>query len=110
MSLLSIYTETLRRCMPQTLIAKVWRDDFPRAVVAIGKCAGALRDGIECDEAFVALPRGYREPRKAARVALGTHPHYSDASFAAGEELLRFVDEHDDIPFLISRSGSALDE
>jgi glycerate 2-kinase len=107
MPLLSIYTETLRRCMPQALIAKVWRDDFPRTVVAIGKCAGALRDGIECDEAFVALPYGYREPRKPARVVLGTHPNYSEASFNAGRQLLEFVDAHEDITFIISGGGSA---
>lgn len=102
-----IYLETLRRCAPETLIANVWRDDFPRNVVAIGKCAGALRDGIECDDAFVALPYGYREPRKSAQVVFGTHPQYSEASFEAGRELLRFVDAHDDITFLISGGGSA---
>jgi len=102
-----IYRETLRRCAPEALIAKIWRDDFPRAVVAIGKCAGALRDGIDCDDAFVALPHGYREPRKPARVVFGTHPNYSAASFAAGEELLRFVDAHRDITFIISGGGSA---
>jgi hydroxypyruvate reductase len=105
--LAAIYLETLRRCAPEILIAKVWRDDFPRSVVAIGKCAGALRDGIDCDDAFVALPRGYRRPQKQAQIATGSHPGYSDASFEAGEALLRFVDAHDDITFLISGGGSA---
>ncbi len=102
-----IYRETLDRCAPERLIAKVWRDDFPRTVVAIGKCAGALRDGIDCDEAFVAIPRGYREPRKPAIVAFGTHPNYSEASFEAGRRLLEFVDQHDDITFIVSGGGSA---
>ena len=102
-----IYRETLDRCAPERLIAKVWRDDFPRAVVAIGKCAGALRDGIDCDEAFVAIPRGYREPKKPAIVAFGTHPNYSEASFEAGRRLLEFVDKHDDITFIVSGGGSA---
>jgi glycerate-2-kinase len=102
-----IYRETLDRCAPERLIAKVWRDDFPRAVVAIGKCAGVLRDGIDCDEAFVAIPRGYREPEKPAIVAFGTHPDYSEASFEAGRRLLEFVDGHDDITFIISGGGSA---
>jgi glycerate-2-kinase len=102
-----IYLETLRRCAPERLIARVWRDDFPRNVVAIGKCAGALRDGIECDDAFVAIPEGYRAPSKSTRVVVGGHPHYTSASFEAGEELLRFVDAHDDITFLISGGGSA---
>ncbi|HEY2322701.1 MAG TPA: DUF4147 domain-containing protein [Thermoanaerobaculia bacterium] len=106
-----IYRETLDRCASERLIAKVWRDDFPRAVVAIGKCAGALRDGIDCDidgdKAFVAIPHGYREPTKPSIVAVGTHPNYSEASFEAGRRLLEFVDRHDDITFLISGGGSA---
>jgi glycerate-2-kinase len=102
-----IYRDTLDRCAPERLIAKVWRDDFPRAVVAIGKCAGALRDGIDCDEAFVAIPHGYREPTKPSIVAVGTHPNYSEASFEAGRRLLEFVDRHDDITFIISGGGSA---
>jgi len=102
-----IYRETLDRCAPELLIAKIWRDDFPRTVVAIGKCAGALRDGIDCDDAFVALPYGYREPKKAAHVVFGTHPNYSEASFEAGRKLLEFVDAHDDITFIISGGGSA---
>ena len=103
----SIYRETLDRCAPETLIARIWRSDFPRTVVAIGKCAGALRDGIECDDAFVALPYGYREPTKPAKVVFGTHPNYSEASFEAGRRLLEFVDAHDDITFIISGGGSA---
>ncbi|HEX7192982.1 MAG TPA: DUF4147 domain-containing protein [Thermoanaerobaculia bacterium] len=102
-----IYRTTLDRCAPERLIAKVWRDDFPRTVVAIGKCAGALRDGIDCDEAFVAIPHGYCEPRKPAIVAFGTHPNYSEASFEAGRRLLEFVDAHDDITFIVSGGGSA---
>jgi glycerate-2-kinase len=102
-----IYRETLDRCAPERLIAKVWRGDFPRAVVAIGKCAGALRDGIDCDEAFVAIPHGYREPRKPSIVAFGTHPQYSEESFEAGRRLLEFVDKHDDLTFIISGGGSA---
>lgn len=102
-----IYRETLNRCAPERLVPKVWRDDFPRTVVAIGKCAGALRDGIDCDDAFVVIPDGYRKPEKPARVVVGGHPHYTEASFAAGEALLEFVDAHDDITFLISGGGSA---
>ncbi|HEX3582187.1 MAG TPA: DUF4147 domain-containing protein [Thermoanaerobaculia bacterium] len=106
-----IYRETLDRCSPERPIAKVWREDFPRAIVAIGKCAGALRDGIDCDidrdKAFVAIPRGYREPRKPAILAVGTHPQYSEASFEAGRRLLEFVDRHDDITFIVSGGGSA---
>jgi glycerate-2-kinase len=83
-----IYLETLRRCAPERLIAKIWRDDFPRTVVAIGKCAGALRDGVDCDEAFVVLPDGYRTPEKRSKVVIGGHAH-------------------DDLTFLVSGGGSA---
>jgi len=102
-----IYRETLSRCAPERLVAKVWRVDFPRTVVAIGKCAGTLRDGVDCDDAFVVIPDGYRRPRKPAQVVVGGHPHFTDASFEAGEALLRFVDAHGDITFLISGGGSA---
>ena len=37
----------------------------------------------------------------------GGHPFIDDSSFAAGEQLLKFVDECDDILFLISGGGSA---
>jgi glycerate 2-kinase len=135
-----IYRETLARCAPERLVAKVWprvipsvarnlgegwRADrathpprslatlgmtpgaFPRTIVAIGKCAGALRDGVDCDDAFVAIPDGYRKPARPAQVVIGGHPHYTDASFAAGEALIAFVEAHDDITFLISGGGSA---
>src|SRR6266566_10164403 len=86
------YTTLFRsRCAPERLVAKVWRDGFPRTVVAIGKCAGALRDGIDCEDAFVVVPKGYRKPEKPARVVEGGHPHFTDASFMAGEALLEFV-------------------
>ena len=104
-----IYLETLRRCAPALLVRRALRDDMPRDVVAIGKSAGALLDGIagHVRDAFVAIPEGYRLPETNADVAIGGHPHYTDASFEAGERLLRFVDAHDDLLFLISGGGSA---
>lgn len=81
---------------------------MPRAVVAIGKCAGALRDGLDDDvDAFVAIPAGYRRPVKRAIVVAGGHPNITAASVAAGRQLLDFVDAHDEILFLISGGGSA---
>ena len=84
---------------------------MPRNVVAIGKCAGALLDGVadvlQIEHAFVAIPAGYRLPRTNADVHIGGHPHMTRASFDAGRALLRFVDQHDDILFLISGGGSA---
>jgi glycerate 2-kinase len=104
-----IYIQTLADCAPDRLVRRVLRDDMPRDVVSIGKCAGALLDGIadHVRDAFVAVPRGYRLPRTNADVAVGGHPHYTDASFEAGERLLRFVDAHDDLLVLVSGGGSA---
>jgi len=84
---------------------------MPRNVVAIGKCAGALLDGVaavhDVASAFVAIPGGYHLPRTNAEVHVGGHPHMTRASFDAGRALLRFVDAHDDILFLVSGGGSA---
>lgn len=104
----TIYIRALDACAPQRLLRSVLTPDMPRNVVAIGKCAGALRDGLDdIDAAFVAVPDGYRLPVKAAQVVAGGHPNMSRASFAAGRQLLEFVDAHDDILFLISGGGSA---
>jgi glycerate-2-kinase len=107
--LLDLYLETLRQCDPERLMRAVVTDDLPRNVVAIGKCAGALLDGfVDFDDAFVALPDGYREPRSTrALIYKGGHPDMTPASFAAGRALLDFVDAHDDITFLVSGGGSA---
>ncbi|MGZ8866904.1 MAG: DUF4147 domain-containing protein [Thermoanaerobaculia bacterium] len=106
-----IYAETLRRCAPESLVRQFVTPDLPRNVVAIGKCAGSLLDGfasiLPIDNAFAAVPAGYPLPRTVARVALGAHPHMDRSSFRAGEELLHFIDEHDDITFLVSGGGSA---
>ena len=84
---------------------------MPRNVVAIGKCAAALVDGvartIEIEHAFVAIPAGYPRPHVPAEVHAGGHPTMTAASFDAGRALLRFVDAHDDILFLIYGGGSA---
>lgn len=81
---------------------------MPRSVVAIGKCAGALRDALDDDvDAFVAVPDGYRMPSKKARAVIGGHPDIDDRSFEAGKLLRDFVDAHDEILFLISGGGSA---
>lgn len=86
-----------------------WREDFPRDVVAIGKCAGAMLDGIagHIRDAFVAIPDGYRLPESRAEVAIGGHPEMTRASFEAGRRLLAFVDAHQDLTFLVSGGGSA---
>jgi hydroxypyruvate reductase len=84
---------------------------MPRNVVAIGKCAGPLLDGVaevlSIANAFAAIPSGYAPPRSAAEVCFGGHPQMTASSFEAGRRLLQFVESHDDILFLVSGGGSA---
>jgi glycerate 2-kinase len=107
----AIYLTTLERCAPEVLVRQHVHPSMPRNVVAIGKSAGALLDGVaqvlEIASAFVAIPEGYRLPKTNADVHIGGHPHMTPASFAAGRALLEYVDAHDDILFLISGGGSA---
>jgi len=104
----AIYLRTLDACAPERLVRAVVTYDMPRIVVAIGKCGGALRDGLDdVDEALVVVPLGYRMPEKRSRNAIGGHPDITSASVDAGRQLLEFVDAHDEILFLISGGGSA---
>ena len=104
----TIYLRTLDACAPERLVRAVVTYDMPRIVVAIGKCAGALRDGLDdVDEALVVVPEVYRMPKKRSGIAVGGHPDITSASFEAGRQVLEFVDAHDEILFLISGGGSA---
>lgn len=109
--LVRAYLETLARSAPDVLVRQHVTADMPRNVVAIGKCAGALLDGVasvhDIDAAFVAIPEGYPLPRTNAQTHAGGHPHMTRASFDAGRALLQFVERYDDILFLISGGGSA---
>ncbi|MFL6248806.1 MAG: DUF4147 domain-containing protein [Thermoanaerobaculia bacterium] len=111
MDLKRVYLDTLARCAPDLLVRQHVHADMPRDVVAIGKCAAALLDGVatvhETTDAFVAIPEGYPLPRTNAQIHVGGHPHMTRASFDAGRALLAFVEQHDDILFLISGGGSA---
>ncbi|HEX8253967.1 MAG TPA: DUF4147 domain-containing protein [Thermoanaerobaculia bacterium] len=110
-NLREIYLRALAACAPELIVQRHVDASMPRNVVAIGKCAGAMLDGVarvlKIESAFVALPEGYRLPETKADVHLGGHPHITPASFAAGRALLDYVDAHDDILFLISGGGSA---
>lgn len=107
----AIYLTALERCAPEVLVKHHLDASMPRNVVAIGKCAGALLDGVasvlKIENAFVAIPHAYRLPKTKAEVHEGGHPHMTSASFEAGRALLAFVERHDDILFLISGGGSA---
>jgi len=111
LDLKAIYLTALERCAPGRLVKRCADASMPRNVAAIGKCAGALLDGVaevmEIGDAFAAVPEGYPLPRTKADVHAGGHPHMTAASFAAGRALLAFVDAHEDILFLVSGGGSA---
>jgi glycerate 2-kinase len=104
----SIYREALRRCAPDVLVRHVVRPDMPRHVVAIGKSAGPLLEGVasllDIESSFAVVPRDYPAPEGAWR---GSHPEMDPSSFIAGDALIRYVDSHDDVLFLISGGGSA---
>ncbi|HEX2836347.1 MAG TPA: DUF4147 domain-containing protein [Thermoanaerobaculia bacterium] len=111
MDLKEIYLTSLSMCAPDVLVQAHVDESMPRNVVAIGKCAGALLDGVarvhRIENAFVAIPEHYRLPQTEAELHIGGHPRMTRASFDAGRALLRFVDAHDDVLFLISGGGSA---
>src|SRR5438093_13100482 len=63
----SIYFRALDACAPDRLVARVLEPDMLQDVVAIGKCAGALLDGLpEFESAFVAILDGYCLQRRRA--------------------------------------------
>lgn len=102
-----VYRETLRRCAPDGLVRAAVTADMPRHVAAIGKCAAAMVQGFgKADSGFAVVPNGYPLP-DGIEVMTGGHPSMNDNSFRAGEDLLRFVDSHPEITFLISGGGSA---
>jgi glycerate 2-kinase len=104
----TIYLRALDACAPERLVRAAITRGMPGNIVAIGKCAGALRDGLDdVDDALVVVPEGYRLPVKRSRIVIGGHPDITAASFEAGRELRAFVDAHDEILFLISGGGSA---
>lgn len=114
MQLRDIYDETLKRCAPDRLVRTRIPRDAPRDVVAIGKAAGALLDGVaavhDVRDAIVAVPAGYKLPATHATVVAGGHPDLTAGSFEAGRRIVEFVEAHDDILFLISGGGSACAE
>ena len=111
MDLKAIYLTSLARCAPDVIVRSFVGPSMPRNIVSIGKCAGPLLDGVasmlDVENAFVAVPDGYRLPATPAEVHIGGHPQMTAASFDAGRALVTFVRAHRDILFLISGGGSA---
>ncbi|HEX6096746.1 MAG TPA: hypothetical protein VF432_10520, partial [Thermoanaerobaculia bacterium] len=66
MDLKAIYLTALEHCAPERLVRGCVRPDMPRNVVAIGKCAGGMVDGVAevhpIENAFVVVPEGYPLP------------------------------------------------
>jgi glycerate 2-kinase len=110
-TLQAIWITALDRCAPQRLVQSVDVAALSRDVVAIGKCAGALLDGLaaamDVRSAFCVIPEGYRAPESRCELHAGGHPGMTGASFAAGRALLDFVAAREDVTFLISGGGSA---
>ena len=107
----SIYRRALADCDPEHIVRRSVDESMPQNVVAIGKCAAKMLAGVDFDRALCVIPRGYprpdSEPSSRLGMTFGGHPDIDDDSFRAGEELLRFVDQCDDVLFLISGGGSA---
>lgn len=107
----SVYRKSLDACAPEAIVRAAAEPSMPRNVVAIGKCAGRMISGVSFDRALVVVPRGYPlpDPPASSRLTMmhGGHPDIEDDSFAAGDELLRFVDDCNEVLFLISGGGSA---
>ena len=105
----SIYRKTLQACAPEVIVREAVEASMPRNVVAIGKCAGRMMEGADAERGLVVVPKGYPSPRGDARrsTVYGGHPDIDDDSFAAGDALVDFVDQCDDVLFLISGGGSA---
>jgi hypothetical protein len=59
----SIYRTALRECAPDHIVRRVLRPGLPGNVVAIGKSAGLLMDGVfaevDVERALCCVPRGY---------------------------------------------------
>lgn len=106
-----LYRQTLEQCRPNRLARSAANRDMPGNVVALGKCAGPLLDGVRhsvpVQKAFAAIPRGYPSPVGSATVVRGGHPSIDDDSFRAGQTLLQFIDSCDEVLFLISGGASA---
>lgn len=107
----TVYRKALDACAPASLVAALVDESTPRDVVAIGKCAGTLFDGVASQigirDALVLLPDGYLGPARQCEVLRGGHPEMTAASFAAGRRLLEFVAERSEVLFLVSGGGSA---
>lgn len=107
----TIYLDALAACAPANVISAIGVDGLPSAVVAIGKCAGAMYDALasrlDVSHGFVAVPDGYPAPKAPAEVHVGGHPQLTRASFDAGRALMEFMRGVSECTFLISGGGSA---
>ncbi|RMG15230.1 MAG: DUF4147 domain-containing protein, partial [Deltaproteobacteria bacterium] len=115
--LLGVYQQALAECDARRLVQRHLTGsapDRPVEVVAIGKAAAAMYEGLaECSpirRAFLVLPKGVEVPPGVEAVH-GDHPLPGPASFEAGRRLLRYLESlHGPVVALLSGGASALCE
>ncbi|HEY5611931.1 MAG TPA: DUF4147 domain-containing protein, partial [Thermoanaerobaculia bacterium] len=115
--LLAIYRTALDECDPARLAHEALEEaaiEMRVDLVSIGKCAAPLFSGaaeaLTLGRAFLGVPSGYALPVAARdfELAIGSHPDFTDESFAAGRRLLEFVRSAvHPVVFLISGGASA---
>ncbi len=115
MDLRAIYRAALERCDPATLVEARYaaRPDLNgRPIAALGKCATRMALGLVSGgwtgRGIAIVPAGYESGATPGgfEIVLGSHPYVDEASFRAGDALLRFVDTLEE-PALILLSGGA---
>lgn len=111
----AIYLAALARCDPSALVASriAARPDLAgRPVVALGKCAMRMAAGLArggwSGRGIAIVPAGYEtgERLDGFDVVRGSHPGIDEASFRAGDALLRFATSLE-APALVLLSGGA---
>jgi len=107
------YTTALTRVSPERVVSR-WISDSggveASAVVAIGKCAAGMIEGLPSKlrtNIFAVIPRGYPEPSTFAGLFFGGHPIPDDESLASGRELLTFVKRQKGRVLLLLSGGSS---
>ncbi|HVR42687.1 MAG TPA: DUF4147 domain-containing protein [Thermoanaerobaculia bacterium] len=113
-----IYLEALRRCDPAAIVAtrlaRERSDAPPRPVVALGKSARRVFEGLAGagwrGRGLAIVPLGYEGTTplpEGVALAIGSHPGIDESSFAAGETLLAFVAALDRSALVLVSGGAS---
>lgn len=119
-TLVEIYRTALYRATPALLTRQiVERDEIqgllgePLSVICLGKSASGMFKGIAASmsvlEGFAAYPAGYVQDAfpPFVDVVQGSHPEMSDASFDAGDQLVRFAERCGRYQVVVLLSGGS---